>query len=465
MFFFEGDREIEILVNRYETGMRNNNNFFFDVSDFENIINYYLSLDNLNKALGAIKIASKQHPQSTSLKIKKAHLFVERGQPLRSIKILREIESLETGNPEFYMMKGTAYSLLGDISVALKNYNKAVDSDIDNEEEILYGIALTLQNQNLYKESVNFIKRALNKNPENSRYIFLLGYTYEKTGNLEKSIKLFKNYLEENPFSESAWFNLGIKYYKINKLNEALEALDFVLAINEENFVALFHKANILSDKGDFEKALQVYLDYIETEPDAIEGFIGVAYCYEQLGVFSLARKYYRKAISEEPEFSESWYGLASVAYEEDKFEESIINLKKAVELEPENSEYHIFLAQIFDITGKVTESYDAYKTALDVDPGKVEYFEEMVEMLLKKRLWKKAIREIDYHLNNNQFNDRKYCYMAVAKFGTGNEISGLYYLEKALKLNPGIISTFYTYYEEGKNNKQIEKLIIRTKK
>ena len=356
-FFSEEDDEVTDLVKRYEAAKANRSTNFFDVSDFESIINYYIDIFNFNKALEVIVQAAKQHPQSSTIQLKKAHVLVERGQPLKSMKILKDIEILESGNPEFYIMKGTAYSLMGDITKALKSYNKAVDSDVDNEEEILFGIALSLQHQNFFKESVDFLERAQHINPGNNKYLYELGFAYEKMGDSERSVKLYLKYLDEDPFSEKAWYRLGIVYNKLGRKKDALEAFDFTIAINDENSLAIYNKANILSDMDKYEEALIEYLSYAKIEYESVDGIIAVAYCYERLGKYDLAEDYYRKAIAEEPEYAEGWSGLASIAYEKDNFEESIYYIKRAIILEPDNSEYQIFLVQVLDVIGESSGS------------------------------------------------------------------------------------------------------------
>jgi tetratricopeptide (TPR) repeat protein len=352
-FFSDEDDEVTDLVKRYEAAKANRSTNFFDVSDFESIINYYIEIFNFNKALEVIIQATKQHPQSSTIQLKKAQVLIERGQPLRSMKILKDIEVLESGNPEFYIMKGTAYSLIGDITKALKSYNKAVESDIENEEEILYGIALSLQHQNFFKESINFLERAKHLNPSNNRYFYELGFAYEKMGDPERSVKLYLRYLDEDPFSENAWYRLGIVYNKLGRKKAALEAFDFTIAINDENTLAIFNKANILADMDKYKEALIEYLNYVEIEYESVDGIIAVAYCYERLGKYDLAEEYYKKAIAEEPDYAEGWSGLAGIAYERDNFEESIFYIKKAIKLDSDNSEYQVFLAQVLDLIGE----------------------------------------------------------------------------------------------------------------
>lgn len=459
-FFSEEDDEITDLVKRYEDAKAKRANNFFDVSDFESIISYYIEYNNSSKALEVVSQATKQYPQSTTIQLKKAQVLIERGQPLKSMRILRDIEAIESGNPDFYLIKGAAYSLMGNISKALKSYNKAVESDVDNEEEILYGIALTLQHQNFYKESVNFLERAMHSNPRNKKYLYELGLAYEKMGDPERSIKLYLNYLEEDPFSENTWFNLGVIYNKLGKKKDALEAFDFTLAVNDENAFALFFKADILADQGKFKEALTEYLDYVKIEYDSIDGIMGLAYCYEKLGKYDLAEKYYRKVVAEEPEYAEGWNGLACIAYERDNFEESIFYLNRSVKIDPDNPEYLIFLAQVLDLIGEAGSSYNAYKKALDIDPGNEDYFLELCEMLVRNRLWTEVILELEGEKTGDNGSGSNYCYLAIAYFEIGNKKKGLLNLMKALKINQRMQYTFLELYPEGDSDPEIMKLI-----
>ncbi len=266
-------------------------------------------------------------------------------------------------------------------------------------------------------------------------------------------------------FSENTWFNLGVIYNKLGKKKDALEAFDFTLAVNDRNAFAIFYKANILTDQGKYKEALIEYLDYIEIEYESIDGIMGIAYCYERMGKYDLAEEYYRKAIAGEPEYAEGWNGLAGIAYERDNFEESIFCLKRAIKLDPDNPEYRVFLAQVLDLIGEPGGAYNAYKKALEIDPDNDDYKLELAEMLVKNRLWTETLLELEMEQEGNDMSLHNYCFLAIANFGIGNEEKGLSNLDKALKINPEIMDTFYVYYSEGLTNIKIRRLVENYKK
>jgi len=70
---------------------------------------------------------------------------------------------------------------------------------------------------------------------------------------------------------------------------------------------ASFNKANCYANLGEFEKAIETYLEtlYFE-EPEPITYYY-VAECFEKLEQFENAITYYRKAIKLDPEFADAW--------------------------------------------------------------------------------------------------------------------------------------------------------------
>ena len=76
-FYREDDHS---LVKRYEKMRREKTRSFFDVHEFENIIDYYLEMNKLVKASLAVKCGLAQHPGSVGIQIRKANLLIDKGK-------------------------------------------------------------------------------------------------------------------------------------------------------------------------------------------------------------------------------------------------------------------------------------------------------------------------------------------------------------------------------------------------
>jgi len=80
---------------------RNNEKYFFDVVEFESIIDYYIESNNSPKAFEAATLAIQQHPNSVSIQVRKARVLLDKG---RAVEALREFEIVGDVRGEGFMM-------------------------------------------------------------------------------------------------------------------------------------------------------------------------------------------------------------------------------------------------------------------------------------------------------------------------------------------------------------------------
>ncbi len=81
---FSYEEEVKHAVQKFERMKKNNENYFFDVIEFETIIDYYIESNNSLKAFEAATLASEQHPNSVSIQLRKARVLLDKGQGCRS---------------------------------------------------------------------------------------------------------------------------------------------------------------------------------------------------------------------------------------------------------------------------------------------------------------------------------------------------------------------------------------------
>jgi tetratricopeptide (TPR) repeat protein len=391
-FGLSQEEEIRDVVQRFERMKRNNENYFFDVIEFETIIDFYLESNNSARAFDAASIASSQHPNSVSIQLRKARVMLDRGRAVEALRILKQLESIEPGNHEIFVVKGTALGMLGDISGAKKMFDLALTKDSDDIENILFTITSILQNLNYYEQLIPYLRQLLDLEPGFSAHIYDLAYACEKTKDYENSIKYYRKYLEEEPFSDSAWYNLGIIYNKLDQSEKALEAYEYALAINHQNSFALFNKGNILSSLDRYDEAIPVYHEYLENEPDSFEALAYLAECYEKTNNLTLAKKYYHEAIDLDPDFAEPWIGLGVIEMNSGNSEKSLSYFRKAVKLDDENPEVWFLTGKIHYIRGEKKAALKCFREALKIDAFYDEVWSEIGRIILKDNYIGKAL-------------------------------------------------------------------------
>jgi Tetratricopeptide repeat. len=396
-FGYPYEEEVKQAVQKFERMRRNNESYFFDVIEFESIIDYYIESNNPAQAYEAASIATEQHPQSVSIQLRKAKVLLDKGRAVEALRILKKLEHIEPGNHEIYVAKGTAMGMLGDIQGARKVFDYALSLDSDEVENILFAIVSVLQNLNYYEQLIPYLLQLMEKEPNFKAHLYDLAYAYEKTEDYANSISYYLKYLEEEPFSDSAWYNLGIIYNKLDQSVKAIEAYDYALAINSENTFALFNKGNLLCNLERHAEAIPVYLEYLENEPDSFEAMTYLAECYERNNNILLSKKYYREAIDLAPDFADPWFGLGVIELNSGNPDDSLIYFRKAVRLDDENPEFWYLLGKAHYVKNELKSSLSCFREALKLDIYYDDVWIDLGKMLLKENLITKAIPYLEH--------------------------------------------------------------------
>ena len=394
-FFYE--EEAKHAVQKFERMWKNNENCFFDVIEFETIIDYYIESNNATKAFDAATLASQQHPHSVSIQLRKARVLLDKGRAVEALRILKKLESIEPGNHEIYIAKGTAYGMLGDIQGAKKMFDFSLSLDSEDVENILFAVTSVLQNLNYYEHMIPYMIKLVEMEPEFKAHLYDLAYAYEKTEDYENSIEYYKKYLAEEPFSDSAWYNLGMIYNKLESYEKAIEAYDYALAINSQNTFAIFNKGNILCNMEKYDEAIPVYHEYLENEPDSFEAMTYLADCYEKGGEITLARKYYQEAIELAPDFADPWFGLGVIALNTGNTDDSLIFFRKAVRLDDENPEIWYLLGKAHYIKNEKKAAMRCFREALKLDVYYDEVWVDLGSIIHNEKLESKALPYLEH--------------------------------------------------------------------
>ncbi len=454
------DSSIKVLISRYESMISGMQKCYFDVDEFEEIIDHYLSAGRHNRAYIAVQNALRQHPSSISLQLKMAVILNEKSKPLESLNILRTLEKIEVNNPEIYFTKGIALNLAGREKEAIKQFNRAIMLTDDGKAELMYNIAMVFEQKNEYHTALDFMLRAYELEPANLSFIYDIAYCYERSGESDKSVEYYNKYLDIDPFSENVWYNLGVVYNRTEDYERAIEAYDYAIALDDEYSSAWFNKANTLANSGSYDAAIEVYkqLLFLEENNEQVVCYIGE--CYEKLEQWDRALEYYNRTIKLNPDYADAWLGMGMVMFSVGDYPQSLIHVKKALELHPENPEYWYATGNINVKLGLMRDALKAYRKAVSIDPGDLESWVNLAETLQDMKDHEGAIRTLEAASDANPgmayINYRLAGHYLMAG---NNEMAG-HCLSLALSQDHEMYREFLEWYPGAARKKIVRKIL-----
>ena len=277
--YFE-DPEFKDLLAKYEGMAENHTPTYFDAEELTDIAEYYASQGDEQKAEGAIDFALRLHPTNTDALVFKSRSLCIKGKLDEAYQVMNLIE--DTSDREVKFLKADLLMEEHRMEEAEIIYEELAASE-DQSFEVLLDIAMTYMDANQKEYAAKWIKKIQEKgyNETNSQKFRDLWCDFCMTfGEASKATKAFQLSLDEQPYSIPHWNGMAKCYLAQMQIEQAHEAVDFALAIDENNLEALEVKGFCYLQNENYEEALAIYQQLLPQSqaPSRIYAFITKCY-------------------------------------------------------------------------------------------------------------------------------------------------------------------------------------------
>ncbi len=461
---FENE-EFQVLLRKYEDMRSGSQSIFFDVEEFEQIIDYYLDDFQYDEAKAAAKFGKKQHPGSVEIKYKFIHIYIEQGQPKKALSLLDEIPVWEENNPERYYLKGTALCLTGKLKEAEKQFDHGLSISGDETFDALVNISIAFENVRHFELAIKYLIQAYRQQPENLSVLYDLGYFYDRLHRFDESLKYYEQYLDLDSYSDNVWYNIGIVYHKLEQFEKAVDAYDFSIAINPDYASAYFNKASVWVNAVKFDRAIATYYDFLEVDAESTQAYCYMGDCFEQMNRLDDALGAFQKVIEIDNTDPEGWYGAGLIYHRQGSYQEAITYILKAIEFDSNNLDYWINLGYANEDSGLSDEAIKCYGYVTRVDSADLDGWSALTGLLMKEGRFTDALGSLReafvFHSEDAGIRIK----MAVCHLKLEEEDLALKFLEEALSMDDSLESEFAYFYPEGSRDEKVERIIQQYKK
>jgi tetratricopeptide (TPR) repeat protein len=458
-WLFEEDELLE-SIRRFEEMQKKNLQYFFDVHELEDIINYYFDLNDYPQGSLAANYAFKLYPESTAIQLKYAQHLVYSGKMKRAIELLSYIEKVEGSNYEIFILKGTAYNLLDKTEDARQCFDQAISLCIENKDEVLYNIGISFEDRGQFEIALTYFKEAYKLNSDNISVLYDLAYSSEKAGKLQDSADYYNKYLDEDPFSENVWYNLAIIYMVMGKIDDALQAYDYAISLNPEFSSAYFNKGNLLFNEERFDESIEVYLDFLKLEPENEEVYNYIGESYIKLEKAEAAITAIKKAIDLKPDFTDAWHNLANAYLNYGDLQEALTCIKYALINDAMNTQYLYTLANIQYKSKDIKEAIETVQRIIEMDPEDEDAWMFYSEILVENSQLDDAIKALQNALGHVEESSILNFRIGSYYLLKGNKKLSFKYFEKGLRLNFHDRQFFFDFTPDATKDPKIIELL-----
>ena len=456
--------DISEALSRFKNSLISGSKKYFDVSEFEGIVEQLLEEGDINASEIAAKQGIQIHPNAVTLHLKYAQVLLSKGRIEDAIKHLNFVEKVESTNPDVYLIKGSAWLILGDEAKAGNAFRKAIKTAGKEIDDILYHIGTAYIQSGDIPAGIRHFEQALITNPKNEMALYELGFFCDQQGDYQKSVSYYNQYLDIDPYNYSTWFNMGITQNKAGNHDEAVEAYEFALAINDKFTQALFNIANAYANAGKYKEAIKKYYEFLESEPDNEDAYCYIGECYLNLEDYVKSAEHYQKAIDINNENDTAWFGAGLIMWVEKKYPESIVFIKKALEIDESNPEYWLTLSKVYNDFSHKKHAVKALKHAVKLEPENSEIWLTWADVYQNFDELESSIQILKTAVRKNDEAILKYRLVSLL-LENKNEAEAFEMLEIAMKQDFLQISLLFDFYPKAPKNKRLKKLVDEFRK
>lgn len=455
-----GDLDIQELVDKFEKMVSENENYFFDVDDFEAIIEYFFEKNDKKNIGIVIDIAIGQHPNVHLFQLKRAQYFVAANKTKKALNLLSELESIDPANSEIYITRGSIFSQLREFKKSIDSYAKALHYGVEDPEEIFTNIAFEYVNLGDYENAISYLKKVIDISPANVAILYEISFCFEMNNRSKDSLDYFTKYIDHHPYSKTAWFNIGIAYNNLDLYEKAIEAYDFAIAIDETFSSAYFNKANAYANLMLYQKAIDTYREtFLYEDHDAMTHYY-IGECYEKLNDYPLAIDSFKKALKIDDDLTDAWFAIGLSYDEMDESQKALPYFKKAIKLEPSNADYWYLFGDSYYALDQLEEAMNAYRKVSELNPHNPDIWLDYSNTLSELNEVDKAIEALEKGINFQPANSDFHYRLMALKYKNGLTKEAYEIFTDALKMDYSRHHRLFKYLPSLENDPAIIELL-----
>jgi tetratricopeptide (TPR) repeat protein len=233
----------------------------------------------LPKALDEVNSAVQKFPEVQSLRILRAYVVGEMGQVGEAVSQLQALMNNTPADRELYLSVAQVYIQAKQFAEAEQAVNKALGYSSKPEEEgySRFMLGEIYERQKKYDLAEEQFKKVLAVDPSNASAANYLGYMLADRGvRLEESVKYIQKALELEPNNGAYLDSLGWAYYKMNRCDLAEPPLEKAARLMSDDPTIHEHLGRLYLRMGketlaeqEWERALKDWPQAVSTDFDA----------------------------------------------------------------------------------------------------------------------------------------------------------------------------------------------------
>ena len=276
---------------------------YFDADELCDIIDTFLSIEQIKESREVIEYALKLHPDNENL-------IYDIMQMLNDYELWDDLLYLSNKYKHLSLAwvdghNVTALLHLGMEENAFSCFREAKKKYATNEKNLILiyqAMSETLYDVDLYEAAINVIDEIWSKiEKDNEELLWIQLQSYLSIKDTQKVEEKCDKIQKLNPMDANTWSRLGVVYKEIGDKEKSIDAFEFAASLGKKEPIDILNLIYSYKENGNFQKALEKADEYLEKSPDDyVINTLATSLCID-MEAWDIAIRYADKALNVDP--------------------------------------------------------------------------------------------------------------------------------------------------------------------
>jgi tetratricopeptide (TPR) repeat protein len=234
-------------------------------------------------------------------------------------------------------------------------------------------------------EAEKIYRQVLQKQPNHSEALHLLGALVGQRGDTEAAIDLIRRSIGFKRDDAEAHRNLGVLLAKQGRFDEACASFSQAAQLQPNDPQIHHDLAKVLTIQNKWDDAIAAYRRIVQLKPDFAEAHSEIGNILVKQGRFDEAIAAYSRAIRLNPDFAMVHFGLGHAYRATGRLEEAVAAYGNAARAKPDLLAAHVSMAAILSELGRFDEALACHARAAQIKPDAAITHEALGWIMLRK--------------------------------------------------------------------------------
>ncbi|MDP3919340.1 MAG: tetratricopeptide repeat protein [Candidatus Omnitrophota bacterium] len=356
--------------------------------------------------------------------------FRQAGYWQNSEKLLAHTLEVTDNNPVVHYNMGHALVTVGKYPEAIEHLKDAVR--IDPRYLAAYeALGVSYSRNGDLSQALAVFQDLKTKKADHPKLEYQLGHVLKKMGKFDLAMGHFEKAIEQDPKDADALIQIAEIYGDRGEDEKAAEIYDIVRRLDPKNPAIFNEVAMAYTENGDYDKAVDLFERGVEKRPFNADLRFNLGVTYAHMGRRELARGSFARAVSLDNAHVEALTGLGVLAYEDGDYERAVELYKKATQIRSDMGVAYYNLGLAHSKLGVDAEALAAYRQAEQTGYTPAKLYSSMGHILNNMKQYSEAKEQLENAVKTEPDNYRAQYQLGVACAETGDRAG----LERSIQI------------------------------